>query len=310
MDRHLGRAEQRLLLFGCLPLLRPRSCSRQAAKRSAPMRPCAALEQLPQHRPGVADDADVELRGWSRSRRRRCRCGRPWPRRRSAAARRGRSRSSCACRAPGSGRPRGTRSSARSGRRAGGRPGSRRGPAAWCRTGCRLLDERLQLGSASDQITPLPATMIGLLRRLEQATSARRPRRRRLRARLRGSGCQGSGQSTCARVDLLAQHVARQIEVDRAGLAGHRVRGTPCSPARGCAWRDATRSAHLVQGSMIATWSISWNAPRPQVPTGRAPPSATDRGAVDPGVGDAGDQVDHARARGGHAHAGRCAGAA
>jgi hypothetical protein len=35
-----------------------------------------------------------------------------------------------------------------------------------------------------------------------------------------------------------------------------------------------TRSDHLVHGLNIASWSMSWNAPRRQVATGAAPPSA------------------------------------
>ena len=73
--------------------------------------------------------------------------------------------------------------------------------------------------------------------------------------------------------DLLVEDVPRHIEVDRPGLPVIAwVTARWMSSGMRLTW--CTRSDHLVHGLKTASWSMSWNAPRCQVATGAAPPSA------------------------------------
>ncbi len=120
--------------------------------------------------------------------------------------------------------------------------------------------------------------------------------------RLRVSGFQGSGHSTCGRVDLLEQHVARQIEIDRARLARHRAAERLVQELREAlgvmrARRPFGAGLHHRQLVHVLERAAAPGADR------RAAAERDDRDAVGPGVRDPGDQVGHGRPRGGHAHA-------
>ena len=104
-------------------------------------------------------------------------------------------------------------------------------------------------------------------------------------------------------VDLLVQDIAREIEVDRAGLARHRAAERlvqVLGQALGLmhARRPLGARRHHRQLVDLLERAAAPGANR------RAAAERDDRHAVRPGVRDPGDQVGHARARGGHAHAG------
>ena len=137
-----------------------------------------------------------------------------------------------------------------------------------------LLDERLQLRPS---LRPDDAAA-GDDDRLRAPGEARRPAHRPAWARRAGARSAAAGRESSSR-PALRRFWRRECRRENRDRPARACRSSPsgrrCSPARGMRLRLKTRSAHLVHGFMIATWSISWNTWRPNWPIGLEPPIAT-----------------------------------
>ena len=165
----------------------------------------------------------------------------------------------------------------------------------------RALDERLQLGFCLRPQHAAAGNDDRPLRRLEHGEQALDLRGRRLRPAA-GLRVPGLRPFDLRRVDLLEQHVARQIEIHGARLARHRAHERLVQQVRQTlgvmrARRPFGAGLHHRQLVHVLERAAAPGADR------RAAAERDDRHAVGPGVRDPGDQVGHGRPRGGHAHA-------